>query len=379
MKKFYFFYLIIFSIYSCKNSKTESNAENSFTIKATIKGQQTGEAYLQIFNEKQQPPDTIKIINGAFEFATTTMNPEMGVLVMADANKKVDKKNVIVFFTEPKASINITIDTSATEKYIVTGSKINNEFKQFKANVLAPIEQKEKFTFEKIDPVLIKNQTTMDSLMKLADALQLERKNAILSYIAANKSSYVGAGYAYFLSMQVQDSKFAEAAYTFFSDSLKNSFYGNQLQKLIQNNVKTDVGNKAVDFTSVTAEGKSFKLSEFYKGKKLILIDFWASWCGPCRKENPNVVRAYKEFHSKGFEIVGVSLDEEKPDWLNAIQKDNLSWIQVSDLKGWDSPVAKLYNVTGIPTNFLIDGSGKIVATNLRGSELENKLQELLK
>ena len=379
MKKNFFFVLFILCFCACKNNKSEVGGNDSFTIKATIKGQQTGEAYLQIFNEKQQPPDTLKIKNGEFQFSSTSKQPEMGVLVLADADKKIDRKNIIIFFTDPKATINIAIDTAATEKYVVSGSKVNDEFTKFKKDFLAPIEQKEKQTFEKINPTLINNQTTMDSLMKLAEALQQERKNVVLNYITANKSSYIGAGYAYFLSIQAEDSKFIQAAYNSFAENIKNSFYGNQLKKIMDANVKTDIGAVAADFTATTAEGKSFKLSDFYKGKKVVLIDFWASWCGPCRKENPNVVKAYNQFHQKGFEIVGFSLDEKKNDWLVAIKKDNLTWTQVSDLKGWESSIAKLYNVSAIPTNFLIDGNGKILASNLRGEELENKLQELLK
>jgi len=379
MKKNLFFVLFILCFCACKNNKSEVGGNDSFTIKATIKGQQTGEAYLQIFNEKQQPPDTLKIKNGEFQFTSSSKQPEMGVLVLADADKKIDRKNIIIFFTDPKATINIAIDTAALEKYVVSGSKVNDEFTKFKKDFLAPIEQKEKQTFEKINPALINNQTTMDSLMKLAEALQQERKNVVLNYIAANKSSYIGAGYAYFLSIQAEDSKFIQAAYNSFAENIKNSFYGNQLKKIMDANVKTDIGAVAADFTATTAEGKSFKLSDFYKGKKVVLIDFWASWCGPCRKENPNVVKAYNQFHQKGFEIVGFSLDEEKNDWLAAIKKDNLTWTQVSDLKGWESSIAKLYNVSAIPTNFLIDGNGKILASNLRGEELENKLQELLK
>lgn len=142
---------------------------------------------------------------------------------------------------------------------------------------------------------------------------------------------------------------------------------------------KTEIGATAPDFTAPDMDDKSIKLSNFYKGKKLVLIDFWASWCGPCRRENPNIVKAYAQYHSKGFQIIGVSLDENKKEWQDAITKDNLTWTHVSDLKGWACEAAKLYNVSGIPMNFLIDGSGKILATNLRGAELEGKLKDLLK
>ncbi|MEO7313389.1 MAG: TlpA disulfide reductase family protein, partial [Chitinophagaceae bacterium] len=138
----------------------------------------------------------------------------------------------------------------------------------------------------------------------------------------------------------------------------------------------TSPGAMALNFTQNDTNGKPISLSSF-KGKYL-LIDFWASWCAPCRAENPNVVKAYNAYKTKGFEILGISLDDNKADWLAAIKKDNLTWIQVSDLKGWQNRVAEQYGVQSIPTNFLLDKDGNIIATNLRGESLENKLQEIM-
>ena len=133
----------------------------------------------------------------------------------------------------------------------------------------------------------------------------------------------------------------------------------------------------AADITLPDTEGKLFSLSSL-KGK-YVLVDFWASWCGPCRQENPNVVEAYKKFKDKNFTILGVSLDREKSAWLTAIKEDGLTWHQVSDLKYWNSVVVPLYNIEGIPYNVLVDPAGKIIATSLRGSDLGNKLAEVLK
>ncbi len=379
MKKIIFFLTLIYCTCSCNSDKLESAKTKIYTITGSVKGLQSGEVYLQVYNRTQERPDTIKIVDGKFNYSSKATNPELAIMVVADAEKNVNRKNVMMFFIEPDSKININIDTATKEKYIVTGSKANDEFLAFKKNSLAAIEEKEKQTFENVNPMTINNPATMDSLMKLSEIIQQERKKVVLDYLSKNKYSYVAIGYAYLLSIQNDDAKFIENAYASASDTLKNSYYGTEFKKKIDAASKTEVGAIAADFTSTEIDGKAFKLSDFYKGKKLVLIDFWASWCGPCRKENPNVVKAYNQFHSKGFDIVGVSLDEEKHDWIGAVKKDNLTWTHVSDLKGWESQTARLYNVSSIPTNFLIDGNGKILASNLRGNDLENKLQELLK
>ena len=142
-----------------------------------------------------------------------------------------------------------------------------------------------------------------------------------------------------------------------------------------QEQKKTAVGAMAPDFTMNDPEGKPIQLASL-KGK-IVLVDFWASWCGPCRQENPNVVKLYQQFHSKGFEILGVSLDKTKEDWLKAIKDDNLAWIHVSDLQFWQNAAARLYGVNAIPQSFLLDKDGKIIGKGLRGEQLVKKLTEL--
>ena len=163
------------------------------------------------------------------------------------------------------------------------------------------------------------------------------------------------------------------------SEDNKRSEEGQAFQKTIAAARKTSIGQVAPDFTQNDTLDKPVSLSSF-RGN-YVLVDFWASWCGPCRMENPKVVAAFNRYKGKGFRILSVSLDRPgaKDKWIEAIHKDGLTWTHVSDLKFWDNEVAKTYGVKGIPQNYLLDPQGKIVGRSLRGEELEQKLAEVYK
>jgi len=207
------------------------------------------------------------------------------------------------------------------------------------------------------------------------DSVQKAQSTFMKEYILKNGKSVVAAylaisnAYAYSL----EDLKAINKA---MDPSVANSAY---VKKLAEREIilgKVEPGQPAPEFTLNDTTGNPISLSSL-KGK-VVLVDFWASWCGPCRAENPNVVAAYKRFSSKGFTVFGVSLDTDKDKWLQAIAKDGLTWPHVSDLIGWDNAAAKQYGVMSIPASYLLDKEGKIIASNLRGEELVKKLEELL-
>jgi thiol-disulfide isomerase/thioredoxin len=168
-----------------------------------------------------------------------------------------------------------------------------------------------------------------------------------------------------------------DSIYRVLTPSTQHAYFGRKIKAALDIARITAVGKPALDFVQKDVSGTPVSLSSF-KGK-LLLLDFWASWCGPCRMANPAIVKAYRKYHAKGFDILSVSLDSDKNKWIAAIKKDNLSWTQVSDLKGWQNNVAVLYGIQSIPMSFLLDKEGKIIARGLNAAELEKKLAETLK
>jgi peroxiredoxin len=175
----------------------------------------------------------------------------------------------------------------------------------------------------------------------------------------------------------IDDPQAHKALFNLLPQKFRNSEDGKQVLEKINIAFKTAIGQPAPQFTQNNTNEQPVALTSL-KGK-YVLIDFWASWCGPCRAENPSVVKAYNKFRDKNFEILAVSLDNKKEPWLEAIKKDGLTWLHVSDLKGWKNEVAVLYNVQAVPQNWLIDPNGIIIAKNMRGEELSKKLGELVK
>ncbi len=170
-----------------------------------------------------------------------------------------------------------------------------------------------------------------------------------------------------------------QALYNNLSNNVKNSTEGKEFQDYLNTLETVQIGKIAPAFTQNDTSGNPVQLADF-KGK-YVLLDFWASWCAPCRRENPNLVKSYAKYQKDGFEILGVSMDKasDKAKWLKAIQDDGLTWKQVGDLKGWDNEAGVMYDVKAIPMNFLVDPNGKIIAKYLRGEELDKKLAEIFK
>jgi Peroxiredoxin len=327
MKKFLILAFLCFSVLV--------NAQDGYkkvSIEGKVIGNNLGKVYLQkLQNKKFQKLDSATVTNGNFSFSRELYLPEIYSLSMDN------KQGSLILFLD-KSKISVTLDPSdGYSNSVIKGSDLQDLYVSYKKDQGVKIDE-----FIKQHP------------------------NSLVSLYALYRD------FSYRLTPEE-----IKANLQLLNPSLQNTEYGNILKELVSTMERVAVGKKAPDFALKDPEGNVVKLSDRL-GKGYLLVDFWASWCGPCRKENPNVVKVYSEYKDKGFDVFGVSLDASKEPWLKAIEKDHLTWTHVSDLQFWNNAAAKLYGIRSIPSNLLLDKDGVIIAKNLRGEELEAKLAELL-
>lgn len=341
----------------------------------TVKGRIDGSDSITFYLQKRDNGKTVSIDSAVSRKGSFTLKggavdyPQLIQLVAGDTKKRTS------FYLE-NSEITVKGSLDSLFKADVTGSKTQDEYKAF-INSNKPLSDKYTLLFAKYQSAGQSGDAAKAAVFeKQLDSIQTEMTNLQKNYVKNNPASYVTPSIVVSLSYEME-AEDIESMLNGLDTALTSLPQIKSLKERVAIMKAVSVGQKAPDFTLNDVNGNPVALSSKI-GPKLLLIDFWAAWCQPCRQENPNVVKVYNEFHKKGFDVVGVSLDHVKDAWVKAIADDKLTWTHVSDLQWWNSAAAKLYAVNSIPANFLLDETGKIIGKNLRGEALYNKVNEVL-
>ena len=347
--------------------------ENTFILKGKTDLPEGTQIFRVVSNANNQPVhvDTTKVSGKAFEF--------QGEIKQIDVNFLfIEGKNENIPFVVEEGIIDIEMFKDSLNKSIIGGTPSNNDLKNYRQKTTDFAIEMNELVSEIQSANSMGDNVYVEQLQEDYRAVQ-DRLNAYeLDFMRQNTDSYISSLILErFLSQKLIAVDEAKLIYTSYANRIRSSRSGLNVSNIINRPVNpTAIGQIAPTFEGPTPAGASFDLATT-RGK-VTIIDFWASWCRPCRIENPNLVRLYKRMHDKGLEIVGVSLDKNKSSWERAIADDGLIWNHVSNLKYWSDPIAKLYGVKAIPAAFVLDQNGKIVAKNLRGAQLDAKIEELL-
>ena len=353
--------LVIISCSSEKRYVIKGNIEGSDGITFYLKMRQD-EGFIDI-DSAVSKKGSFKIKGRAIEY------PQVVVLAAGSTNKMTS------FYLE---NSKITIKGNLDSLFIanITGSKTHNEYKSYIESNKPLTAEYQALSADFVRVVRTNDSERLDEIRAKIDSIEKEIIKNQKEFIVNHPASFVTPSFLAGLSSNM-DADELESYINNLDASISNLPIVISLKDRVAAIRSVDIGKKAPDFTMDDVDGNPVSLYSKV-GVKVLLIDFWAAWHNPSRLENPNIVKVYNEFQKKGFDIIGVSLDRQREDWTKAIENDKLTWTNVSDIKSWDSPVAALYAVNTIPTNFLLDENGIIIAKNLHGDDLYNKVKEVL-
>ena len=339
--------------------------------------------FLHFRKEGNNQVDSTYVRNNQFTFKGNTSEPFRAYISINYDNSASEKSPDYLEFYIEKGEILLN-SADSIKNAVISNSPLNDDVKKWR-EVSKPLSdaKAELRNFYLATPEEErKSDEFMEKYYAKYNSISASEKESALNFIRQYPGSYFCMDQLFTTCIgYYPDGKEAESLYVLFTPELRNTSLGKSYEEKIERWKKTSIGVVAPEFTQNDPDGNPVNLSDF-RGK-YVLIDFWASWCGPCRKENPSVVKAYQTFKDKGFTVLGISLDNGKRNgreaWLKAIEDDKLTWTNVSDLNFWGNEVAVTYGINSIPANFLLDPNGKIIGRNLRGKDLIDKLEEFIK
>ncbi len=357
----------------CGESQPEEVVDEQpkgYVIHGQLDSMMHSKVFLSIFEEGEwETVGESVVTNGAFTFEGVAASPELYYIGFGSASAPT-----IPLFVD-NSVIEITGNGMHPDDVVIKGSAMQDEYIKFKNEDNSYDLQIREVIGKMNKAAQTQNQNEIAALNEEYKAIDSLRGIFIDEYVQRASASPVAAFVMYANNYRYELEKL-EKRFTALSPEVQQTKYGKILEDRINVLTQTSIGKTAPLFTMKDTMGRDIQLEEF-RGQ-LLLVDFWASWCGPCRKENPNLVKAYAKYHEQGFEILGVSMDTDRNNWIKAIHEDKLVWPQVSDLKGWGNAAGKLYAVGSIPSSVLLDKDGIIIAKDLRGDALDQKLEELL-
>ena len=326
--------------------------------KYTIEGQAPEGTFYLYANREVVDSATVK--DGKFRFEGIV--PEEPVRNLANANKPENITSMAVVILEP-GTILISENQENPGRLIVTGTPANDA----------------KTAYDAANKVLTEEYRSKDTTDERRKAIEEEYDRQERTFLEQNRNNYFGIILLHQLAYNLSGQEILDEIAK-FPVELQQSDILVKLGETAGQKIKTDIGQPYIDIVQPNAAGEQVALKSVVENpaNKYTLIDFWASWCGPCMGEVPHLKKTYDEFHKKGFEIYGVSFDSNRDKWLAAVEQNGMNWLHVSEVNGFDNQAAKDYAVQGIPSNFLIDSQGTIVASNLRGEQLYEKIAELI-
>ena len=337
----------------------------AFAQKATIKGniqglKESSVVFSYMVNDASKM-DTVTVQKGKFSWKTSFAEPTKVYMFFPTY--------VASFFAE-NGTIKISGKADSLQALKITGSKTQDEADAFD-RTLTDLEDREMPLYQKWGKGTKEEQVALEAEV---DKIRKERRERQNRYITAHPASFFSANLVMERAV-MGDYDEVKSVYDLLDPAVLQTGAGQSIAKRLSIIERSKIGAPVLDFSQNNTDGQPVHITDF-KGK-YVFVDFWASWCGPCRGENPNVLQAYNKYKDKNFTVIGVSLDDNGDKWKKAIKEDNMPWPQVSDLKGWKNEVSTYYGIQGIPSSLLIDPQGKIIAKNLRGEALNSKLAEL--